>query len=106
MKYTTLYVWPRRILGMIVLLGLAVSPATGSTIIPTRDLGDLARASDAVLLARAGVSFGQAHDGFIYTYTSFEVLNVVSGVVQGSIIVETPGGVVDGQGWVVGGSPR
>ena len=110
MKYATQHARSRRylgwVLGMLLLAGLGVGPARGGTIIPPRDLGELARISDAVLLAQAGSSYARARGGFIYTYTSFEVLDVVSGAVQGSVLVETYGGVVDGQGWVVGGSPR
>ena len=74
---------------MLLLAGLGAGPAHGGTLIPPRDLGELARISDAVLLAQAGASYARARGGFIYTYTSFEVLDVVSGAVQGSVLVET-----------------
>ena len=94
--------------GMLLLAGLATSPARGSAIIPPRDLGDLARVSEAVVLARAGSSFTLARGGMIYTHTAFEVLDVVNGAVPhgGSLVVETSGGVLDGQGWVFAGTPR
>ena len=110
MKYATKHARLSRYLGavlaMVLLAGLGVGPAHGGTIIPPRHLGELAQLSEAVLLAKAGASYARARGGFIYTYTSFTVLDVVSGSVQGSVLVETYGGVVDGQGWAVGGSPR
>ena len=110
MKYATQHAQSSRylgwVLGMFLLAGLGASPARGGTIIPPRDLGELARLSEAVVLAQAGASYAEARGGFIYTYTPFEVLDVVSGAVQQSVVVETYGGVLGDQGWAVGGSPE
>lgn len=97
-----------RWVGLLLLLGLAAPAAHGNTIIPPRHLGELARMSDAVVLARAGVSATVAQGGMIYTHTSFDVLDVVSGTPgRGTILtVETYGGVLDGQGWAFGGTPQ
>ena len=94
--------------GLLLLAGLVASPAQGSAIIPPRDLGELARVSEAVVLARAGSSFTLARGGMIYTHTPFEVLDVVSGAVPrgGPLVVETSGGVLDGRGWTFSGTPR
>ncbi|MFQ5572527.1 MAG: hypothetical protein ACE5G0_22870, partial [Rhodothermales bacterium] len=80
----------------------------GSTVVPPRDLGELARLSQAVLLARASTSTTIARGGMIVTLTTFEVVEVVQGTVRqrDHVVVETYGGVSDGVGWMVAGSPR
>ena len=83
---------------LFVLFALLVlaSPVRGSAVIPPRDLGELARMSEAVLLVRAGASVAVAGAGVIYTHTTVEVLDVVSGPMArgGRVIVESYGGAI------------
>jgi len=92
----------------MLLAGLVVLPARAGSIIPPRDLGELARISGAVVLARAQGATALARGGMIYTHTAFTVLEVVSGPVEArrQIVVETYGGVVGDRGAVFGGSPH
>ena len=111
MKYAMLPAWSRRFfpiaLCLVLLAGLSTLTVHGSTIVPPRDLGELANMSQAVLLARAGISTSITRGGLIFTETTFEVVEVVRGTLQQneSISVETYGGVVDGIGWAVAGNP-
>lgn len=93
---------------VIVVAGLWVPPrADASSVIPPRDIGELAQRSEAVVLVRAGEQDAVARGRMILTHTTFEVLDVVRGPLHiGEVVqVETHGGTLDGLGWAVAGSP-
>jgi hypothetical protein len=89
-----------------VLLVAAAVHAT--SIVPPENLGELARSSDAVVLAVAGVSHTEPRGPLLFTRTTFRVVQAVAGLleVRERITVEAPGGELDGIGWLVPGSPR
>lgn len=88
-----------------VVVPLAVQ---ATTIVPPRNLGELARRADAVVLARAGSSQVVRRRPLLFTATRFELLETLSAraPLPDSILVEAPGGELDGVGWAVAGSPR
>ncbi|HMB89211.1 MAG TPA: hypothetical protein VKP65_00095, partial [Rhodothermales bacterium] len=92
---------------VLVLFLLSCFPllVQASSIVPPRNLGELAFMSDAVVLARAGTGTAIGRSGMIFTATDFEILEVVQGAASGRISVETYGGVLDGTGWQVAGTP-
>jgi len=87
---------------------LAVMPAAATTIVPAADPGELALDSEAVFLARAGVSRVVGRPGYLATTTELEVVSVAKGSLSPGSVIESivPGGVKDGIGWVVAGAPR
>ncbi len=87
---------------------LASLPVAATTVIPAADPGKLAVDSAAVFLARAGSSSTSVRPSFISTETELEVLSVVKGPVAagGLLVVTAPGGMREGAGWAVAGSPR
>ncbi len=89
----------------ILVTGLAVRAAT---IIPPRTLAELARECDAVVLARAGASTPARSGIFFVTRTDFTVERTLAGGLAAgeSFSVEALGGEVEGEMWVVPGSPR
>ena len=93
---------------IILSLLLAAPPAHASTIIPPRDLGELARLSDAVVLVRAGSAAPLARGRTLFTLTDFEVLRSVSGplAVGETVSVASLGGRMEGVSSVVAGAPR
>lgn len=101
--------WLSRCLLWLFVAVLCLPPLTGqaSSIIPPKDLGELAQLSDAVVLVRAGNGTALARGRMILTQTSFEVLEVVHGPLRvgETMQVETRGGTLDGWGWAVSGSP-
>ncbi len=92
---------------VFAVLGVAL-PAAATTIVPAADPGELAMDSGAVFLARAGASRVVKRPKFLSTVTEFEVLRVIKGemAVGDSLQVSAPGGMLDGVGWAVAGSPR
>ncbi len=95
------------ILAALLALSLAAR-AIAATIVPPRDLADLARRCDAVVLARAGASTSIALGTFFTTRTEMVVLESVSGPLRpgDAFTVEAPGGEVGGELRAVPGSPR
>ncbi|NBC19156.1 MAG: hypothetical protein GVY18_17775, partial [Bacteroidetes bacterium] len=93
---------------LAVLLSFAAHSAQASSIIPPRDLGELAVTSEAVVLARAGTAEATLRGRFLLTETSFEVLEVVRGPMAAGarLNVATFGGSTDSLAWAVGGSPQ
>jgi hypothetical protein len=87
---------------------LAAAPASPTTIVPATDPGELALDSEAVFLARAGVSRVVGRPGYLATATELEVISVAKGSLSPGSVVESivPGGVKDGIGWVVAGAPK
>jgi S-layer homology domain len=83
-----------------------------ATIVPPRDLGELARRSDAVVLARALDARGESLGALPHTVTRFELLRQVSGLAPGTIgavgahfEVAEPGGTVGEVTALVPGAP-
>jgi len=77
-----------------------------ATIVPPRDLGELARQSDAVVLARALDARGEPLGALPHTVTRFELLRQVSGPGPGNRFeVAEPGGTVGEVTAIVPGAP-
>ncbi|MBD3854448.1 MAG: hypothetical protein IFJ96_06670, partial [Acidobacteria bacterium] len=87
---------------------LAVLPAAATTIVPAADPGELALDSEAVFLARAGISRVVSRPSYLATTTELEVVSVVKGPLSSGSVIEVivPGGVKNGIGWVVAGAPK
>ncbi len=83
-------------------------PAGALTIVPPRSFAELASSADAVVLAAAGPSSSLSRGVLCSTRTEFGVLRALSGGIGpgASLTVEVPGGEVDGETWMVPGSPR
>jgi hypothetical protein len=81
-------------------------PAT--TVALPGSFADLAKSSEAVVLARALDASSLRKSVWISTRTDFEVLRALSGPLQegARFTAEVPGGEVDGETWLVPGSPR
>jgi PKD repeat protein len=81
---------------------------SGASIAPPRHLGELARRADVVVLARAGASQASRRGSLIFTTTRFEPLDVLAAPepLTDRLEVETPGGEIGDEGWMVAGSPR
>ena len=79
-----------------------------TTIVPPKDLAELALSSDAVVLAAAQTSTPFPKGPLTFTATEFAVDRSLSGEAgPGSRIqVEVPGGASAGEGWFVPGAPR
>jgi hypothetical protein len=87
------------------ILGASLGAAT---IVPPRDLGELALRSDAVVLARALASIPFLRGPLVFTATEFAAEEPLSGpLLTGEVFtVEAPGGEAGGVVWAVPGSPR
>src|SRR5262245_20010424 len=90
----------------LIVLSLA-APATAATVAPPANLGELARHSGAVVLARAGDSAPDVlRAGLPHTATRFERLQQVAGPpLADTFLVSEPGGVSGSLGLAVGGAP-
>jgi S-layer homology domain len=100
---------PRRWCLLLAVLCLSAhSPrVSASTVSPPRDLGELLRLSDAVVLAEAGESWGEPGGMFPYTATRFYLLEQVSGQEVGAVFeVSEMGGKAAGAKVAVSGSPE
>ncbi|MGV8039454.1 MAG: PKD domain-containing protein [Thermoanaerobaculaceae bacterium] len=86
----------------------AASALRAATLVPPRDLGELALRADAVVLARAGASHVVRRGPLLFTVTRFEPLDVVAArtPLAGGFDVHAPGGILGETGWFVAGSPR
>ncbi|MFN3414187.1 MAG: matrixin family metalloprotease, partial [Thermoanaerobaculum sp.] len=89
-------------------VALCATAAYGASVVPPEHLGKLAQESHAVVLARCQASQTAWRGPLILTYTTFTPLEVLKGPlpVGQPFTMETPGGELDGQGWLVAGSPR
>ncbi|MFL6262037.1 MAG: S-layer homology domain-containing protein [Thermoanaerobaculia bacterium] len=99
---------PRFLIPLLLALFLiAVAlPGSAATINPPQDIGQIARASRAVVLAEAVDSRTELRGGIPFTLTQFRVVRSVAGEEAGrSLVVETRGGVVEEKGFVVPGTP-
>jgi hypothetical protein len=87
---------------------LVAAAVHAASIVPPENLGELARISDAVVLAQAGSSQVSQRGSLFFTLTSFRVLRPVAGPLEPGerFSIEAPGGEVRGIGWLVPGSPR
>jgi hypothetical protein len=95
-------------LTLAVAMVVVASSATATTISPPPNLGELAKMSSAVVLARAGesVAIGEG-EALPHTLTRFEKLEQVSGLgVSHEFEVVEPGAVRDAFGVAITGSPR
>ena len=97
----------RRLL-LVVAAVVSAATARATSIVPPENLGELARLSEAVVLAQAGSSRVSVRGSLLFTLTSFRILEPVSGPLEREdrITVEAPGGELEGIAWVVPGSPR
>lgn len=98
----------RRVFSSLVLPALLCAPVSAATVAPPAHLGELARMSRSVVLARAlGSAPDDAPTGIPRTATRFALLRQVGGerLPEGFLVSEL-GGVRGGRGFAVGGSPR
>jgi hypothetical protein len=93
------------VVGIAVLAG---STARATSIVPPENLGELARVSHATVLVQAGYSQVIPRGPLLFTLTTFQVMEVVAGglATGDRLTVEAPGGELDGNIWMVPGSPR
>jgi hypothetical protein len=91
-----------------VVLALQAFSASATTIVPAADPGELAHDSHAVFLARAGTSRVIERSNYMSTATELEVVLVIKGLLTPGDVVESvvPGGIKDGRGWAVAGTPN
>jgi hypothetical protein len=95
-------------LGVASLAAVALaSPLGAATVAPPANLGELARLSRSVVLARAaGSRPDESRSGLPSTITRFERLRHVAGeVLPETFAVSEAGGIRGGRGMAVGGSP-
>lgn len=87
---------------------IPVSPAGATTVVPPRDLGELARLSRAVVFAAAVESRVEEGEGpLLYTITRFQLLDRIAGAGPGTVFeVREPGGSLGLRGDAVAGAPR
>ncbi|MDX1488153.1 MAG: hypothetical protein R3268_08140, partial [Acidiferrobacterales bacterium] len=98
---------PSLLIFLLLLFPLA-RPASGSSVVPPQNLGELALMSEGIVLARAGKGTPKRGGTLIFTHTRFTVLEIVGGNfrVGEQIDVEAYGGQMDGLGFAVPGSPE
>ena len=96
------------IVGAFLLHSALHSFLHAASMIPPKNLGELSRASDAVVLARAEGASSEMRGALIFTEVEFSVETVVAGDLgRGEpVFVECPGGEAGGKAWVVASSPR
>lgn len=91
---------------LLLILFVLAEAAHATTLVPPRNLGQLARMSRAVVLARATHAWTEDR-GIPMTITVFELVQPVGGArVPVVFQVETPGGVFEDKAAVVTGAPR
>jgi hypothetical protein len=92
----------------LLLLALQAGFAGATTIVPAADPGELALDSHAVFLARAGASRVVGRENYLATVTELEVVSVIKGNLSSGEVIDSivPGGVQDGVGWAVAGTPK
>ena len=97
-----------RVVLLLTAFLLPTLPASASTIIPPRNLGELARLSDAVVLVRAGSAEAFARGRTLYTLTDFEVLRSVRGPLAAgeAVSVASLGGKSADVSLAIAGAPR
>lgn len=92
----------------VALTVITAGAARAASIVPPENLGELARSSQAVVLAQAGAPHSSQRGRLLFTLNAFRVLEPIAGPIEKGdrITVEVPGGELDGVGWLVPGSPR
>jgi hypothetical protein len=96
----------RNFVALIVVALAAAGAASGATVAPPPNLGELGASSEAVVLARAGSSGTEAGAVIPRTVTHFAVIEQLSGPrLEPDFDVVEPGGVVDGVASLVPGAP-
>ena len=100
--------WRPSRLAALAAVTLAAATATAASIVPPENLGELARMSDAVVLAQAGASSPVPAGPLLFTHTTFRVIEAVAGTLSTGdrIVVRVPGGDLADGGWLVPGAPR
>ena len=95
-------------LAALAAVTLAAAFAKATSIVPPENLGELARMSDAVVLAQAGSSSAVPAGPLLFTHTTFRVMEAVTGPLSTGdhIKVRVPGGDLADSGWLVPGAPR
>ena len=95
-------------LAALAAVTLAAAFAKATSIVPPENLGELARMSDAVVLAQAGSSSAVPAGPLLFTHTTFRVMEAVTGTLSTGdhIEVRVPGGDLADSGWLVPGAPR
>ena len=93
----------------LLALGLLARPAAAASFIPPTSYGELALASDAVVLVEAHASSTSERGALIFTTTECVVVESLAGApgVGDRILVESPGGKApSGEEWIVEGAAR
>ena len=87
---------------------ITAAAASATTLVPPRDLGELAAQARAVVLAQAGGSRVAARGPLLVTTVEFTVLDARKGplATRASFAVTVPGGARNGRGWAVAGIPH
>ncbi|HEY0515463.1 MAG TPA: S-layer homology domain-containing protein [Thermoanaerobaculia bacterium] len=97
---------PGLLLSISLLFALSLR-AGATTVAPPADLGQLARASRAVIFAEAVESWSEDGGALPFTVTRFHLLEAVAGARTGIVFeVREPGGRLRDRAAVVAGSPR
>jgi hypothetical protein len=95
------------LLSIGLLLLLTPLPATATTVAPPSDLGELARASQAVTFAEAVESWVDEGETIPSTVTRFQRLEKIAGAETGDVFeVREPGGRGKSRAAAVAGSPQ
>jgi hypothetical protein len=89
-------------------VALLALQAGAASIVPPENLGELARTSDAVVLALAGAPHVTQRGPLLFTLTTFRVLEAATGALERGdrVTVAAPGGELEGAAWLVPGAPR
>src|SRR6185295_3043032 len=84
-----------------------VATAGATTVVPPADLGELARASEAVTFAHAVESWVEPGETIPVTITRFHLLQTVAGAQTGDVFeVRELGGALEDRAAAVAGAPR
>ncbi|HKV06873.1 MAG TPA: S-layer homology domain-containing protein [Thermoanaerobaculia bacterium] len=101
---------PKRFVVLSILVSAfltQVFPARATTVVPPRDLGQLARLSRAAVFAQAVESHVEEGGSLLYTVTRFQLLERIAGADPGTVFeVREPGGALGKKGLAVAGAPR
>lgn len=97
-----------RLTGLLALVAalVGVPPGAEATTMRKIDLDTLVATADVILLGTVGSSESVAVGARFWTRTTLVPERVVKGAVEGPVVVETAGGVVDGIGQRVAGSAQ
>ena len=81
--------------------------ACGATIVPRLSVEEMVVRSELILSGRVTGTWAawDRHHQFIWTHTEITVEDVVKGTHSDRVVVSEPGGVVDGLGMLIAGTP-